>query len=154
MEQTQEQTVRRVCSMPIRQSPAARSYSNTPIQSPNPENIDLLFTHPSCKIVSFNTASYSSFPSPTSASYSSSFSSCTLNEDRDLLPFTSSCERTLASGLLRLYRSKPHNIAFIHSGSILHPVLAKSQCWCVDEARGIFCLRIRPGSYWRIEISE
>ena len=32
-------------------------------------------------------------------------------------------------------------------------MLSKSQCWNVD-GRGVFCLQVRPGSYWRLEILE
>lgn len=42
-------------------------------------------------------------------------------------------------------------MAFLNSGSILHPILAKSQCWCVDGVSK-FVLRIRPNSYYRIEL--
>lgn len=56
-------------------------------------------------------------------------------------------------GPIRIYKTIPHNIAFLHSGSALRPVLSKSQCWNVD-GRGVFCLQIRPGSYWRLEILE
>lgn len=42
-------------------------------------------------------------------------------------------------------------MAFLNSGNTLHPILAKSQCWCVD-GESKFVLRIRPNSYYRIEL--
>ncbi len=45
----------------------------------------------------------------------------------------------------------PGSVAFLNSGTTLHPILAKSQCWCVD-GETIFVLRIRLGSYYRIEL--
>ena len=41
--------------------------------------------------------------------------------------------------------------AFLNSGSILQPILPKSQCWCVD-GDSKFVLRIRPNAYYRIEL--
>lgn len=43
------------------------------------------------------------------------------------------------------------SVAFLNSGNTLHPILAKSQCWCVD-GESKFVLRIRPNSYYRIEL--
>jgi hypothetical protein len=53
-------------------------------------------------------------------------------------------------GLLKIYRVLG-SVAFLNSGNILHPILAKSQCWCVD-GESKFVLRIRPHSYYRIEL--
>lgn len=41
--------------------------------------------------------------------------------------------------------------AFLSSGNTLHPILAKSQCWCVD-GESKFVLRIRPNAYYRVEL--
>lgn len=59
----------------------------------------------------------------------------------------------LYTGSIRIYKTIPHDIAFLQSGSALRPVLSRSQCWNVD-GRGIFCLQIRPGNFWRLEILE
>ncbi|KAF8464121.1 inheritance of peroxisomes protein 1-domain-containing protein [Kalaharituber pfeilii] len=106
-------------------------------------NIELLFSHPHAKIISFTTKDGS---------------------QKELIPFTNLSERTIAVGLLRLYKTKPHNVAFIQSGSILRPLMPKSQCWCVDEERGeatengskrgIFVLKVRMGFYWRLEVEQ
>ncbi|KAH0609600.1 uncharacterized protein H6S33_013086 [Morchella sextelata] len=95
------------------------------------QNIDLLFAHSSAKIVSFSA----------------------VGSGGRLLPWTSPAERTIASGPIRIYKTIPHDIAFLQSGSALRPVLSRSQCWNVD-GRGTFCLQIRPGSFWRLEILE
>ena len=105
------------------------------------ENTEILFSHERTKITSFciPRTQFSSREAPVRP-----------------LPFTAPGERTIATGLLKLYRAKPHNIVFIQSGSTLHPVMAKSQCWCVEErnGRGIFVLKIRQYTYWRVEIIE
>ena len=41
--------------------------------------------------------------------------------------------------------------SFLHSGKTLHPILLKSQCWCVD-GESKFALRIRAHNYYRIEL--
>jgi hypothetical protein len=43
------------------------------------------------------------------------------------------------------------NVSFLNSGSLLHTIFPKSQCWCVD-AESKFVLRIRQDSYYRIEL--
>lgn len=53
-------------------------------------------------------------------------------------------------GSFRIYRV-PNSVTFLDSGRTLHAILPKSQCWCVDgEAK--FVLRIRPDTYYRIEL--
>lgn len=157
---------RRVASVPVRLAGSPMRPSS-PWPSPSPSasteygssggsvqnNIDLLFAHSSARIVSFNSA---------------------LGLGGQLLPWTSPTERTIASGTsllscplrdittdrcsfhtgsIRIYKTIPHDIAFLQSGSALRPVLSRSQCWNVD-GRGIFCLQIRPGNFWRLEILE
>ena len=53
-------------------------------------------------------------------------------------------------GPLQIYRVLG-SVAFLNSGKILQPLLAKSQCWCVDGVSK-FVLRIRPNAYYRIEL--
>ena len=43
------------------------------------------------------------------------------------------------------------SVAFLHSGATLRPILAKSQCWCVD-GESKFVLRIVQDNYYRIEL--
>ncbi|KAI9762732.1 MAG: hypothetical protein M1840_001141 [Geoglossum simile] len=66
-----------------------------------------------------------------------------------VLPWTFPTEMTKAVGTLDLYRL--HSIAFLNSGQILHAILPKSRCWCVD-GQSKFVLRIRRNLYWRIEL--
>ena len=53
-------------------------------------------------------------------------------------------------GPLRIYRALG-TVAFLNSGDTLQPILAKSQCWCVD-GESKFVLRIRHNFYYRIEL--
>lgn len=53
-------------------------------------------------------------------------------------------------GPLEIYRVRS-TVAFLHSGKTLRPILAKSQCWCVD-GESKFVLRVSQDSYYRIEI--
>lgn len=54
------------------------------------------------------------------------------------------------AGPLRIYKTVPHDVAFLQSGAALRPLLPKTRCWNVDAAQ--FVLQLRPGSYWRVEI--
>ncbi|KAI5806277.1 inheritance of peroxisomes protein 1-domain-containing protein [Geopyxis carbonaria] len=129
-------TPRRTFSLPARprKSTLAASFETSRASKSAPisgENIEVLFAHGASRIVNFtvNTLALKSAP----------------------LPWRSPEERTIASGPLRIYKTIPHNIAFLQSGSALKPLLSKTQCWDVDGKR-VFCLQLRPGSYWRIEI--
>jgi len=113
------------------------------------ENIQILYSHPYSKIVSFTITGNSS----------------QWDAEQHLLPSTNLTDSTIAKGSIKVYRAKPHNTAFIQSGKAVHPVMAKSTCWCVEEVvgkgvwgrgrgKGVFVLRIRLGTYWRVEINE
>ena len=113
------------------------------------ENIQILYSHPYSKIVSFTVAGNNN----------------QWDTEQHLLPSTNLTDSTIAKGPIKLYRAKPHNTAFIQSGKTVHPVMAKSACWCVEEVvgkgvwgrgrgKGVFVLRIRLGTYWRVEINE
>ncbi|KAJ8111599.1 hypothetical protein OPT61_g5849 [Boeremia exigua] len=60
-------------------------------------------------------------------------------------------ERTLAVGVLRIYRVTASNVSFLNSGNLLHTIFPRSQCWCVD-GQSIFVLRIRQDSFYRMEL--
>ncbi|KAK6349865.1 hypothetical protein TWF696_006127 [Orbilia brochopaga] len=62
-------------------------------------------------------------------------------------------ERTLSSGLMKIYRVR-FTTAFLQAGPLLQPLLPRSAGWCMDEARGIFVLRIRKDNYYRLELQE
>ena len=53
------------------------------------------------------------------------------------------------TGPLRIYRVL--EVSFLNSGDTLRPILAKSQCWCVD-GESKFVLKIAYDSYYRIEL--
>lgn len=58
---------------------------------------------------------------------------------------------TLAAGPLRIYRVTSSNVSFLNSGTLLHTIFPRSQCWCVD-GESVFVLRIRQDTYYRIEL--
>ena len=55
----------------------------------------------------------------------------------------------LFRGRLRLHRA--HSIAFLSASNIVHAIMRKSECWCVD-GEATFVLRIRGDDYYRIEL--
>lgn len=54
------------------------------------------------------------------------------------------------TGPLEIYRV-PGSVSFLHSGGLLHAILPRSQCWCVDGV-STFVFRVRPDNYYRIEL--
>lgn len=56
----------------------------------------------------------------------------------------------MLSGPLEIYRV-PGSVSFLHSGGLLHAILPRSQCWCVDGI-STFVFRVRPDNYYRIEL--
>ncbi|OJD37012.1 uncharacterized protein BKCO1_8000216 [Diplodia corticola] len=135
--------VRRSLTLPTRlagSSPSAQAPGSA-------DGIEILFNHSFAKIVLFTTASSLSRPS-SSASHRPALGD---NGHPDAIPWTSPTESTVAAGPIRIYRV-PGSVAFLHSGSLLHAILPKSQCWCVDGVSK-FAMRIpRPSSYYRIEL--
>ncbi|KAK1054318.1 hypothetical protein LTR12_005532 [Friedmanniomyces endolithicus] len=108
------------------------------------KDVETLYVHPNASIVKFSIAP-SSRPSTSSSS-----SPRSLNISPGLLPWTSRTERTLASGPLEIYRV-PGSVSFLHSGALLHAILPRSQCWCVDGVSK-FTMRVLPDTYYRIEL--
>jgi len=51
---------------------------------------------------------------------------------------------------MEIYRV-PGSVSFLHSGALLHAILPRSQCWCVDGTSK-FALRVLPDTYYRIEL--
>jgi hypothetical protein len=58
---------------------------------------------------------------------------------------------TLYTGPFRIYRA-PGSVAFLNCQNALRPIMAKSQCWVVDDDSSKFVLQIKPPQYWRIEV--
>jgi len=132
----------------IATTPGPRRSSSLPVgrlasSSPDPQ-IEILFTLPSVRIISFTTSS-----KPTSRP-SSSNGSVVVEEEPGTLSWVSRFERTIAVGPLRIYRA-PGSVAFLNCANALRPILPKSQAWCVD-GNSKFVLQIRPPQYWRIEV--
>ncbi|KAK6006686.1 hypothetical protein QM012_005694 [Aureobasidium pullulans] len=137
--------LRRSFTLPSRLANPNKAHQQVEIGSA--DGIETLFVHPSAKIVSFSTASsLRSRPSSRSsiASYDGEADASTS------LLWTSPTERTMAAGPLEIYRV-PGSVAFLHSGSLLHAILPRSQCWCVDGVSK-FAMRVLPNTYYRIEL--
>ncbi|KAL3469091.1 inheritance of peroxisomes protein 1-domain-containing protein [Aspergillus californicus] len=104
-----------------------------------------LFYHPSAKVVHFSPRSIAPIPSSTAPS-DFDYPVDTV----ETLPWRSPTERTVAFAPLRL--ENVHGLTvFLKCGSVVHAILKNSQCWCVDGI-STFVLRIRPLTYYRIEL--
>lgn len=104
------------------------------------EGIETLYTHPAARVIKF-------------AASSRRLSGSVLRDQQvaGTLPWTSPTEQTLANGPLEIYRV-PGSVSFIHSGSLLHAIMPRSQCWCVD-GKSKFAMRVAlPDTYYRIEL--
>ncbi|KAK7533200.1 inheritance of peroxisomes protein 1-domain-containing protein [Phyllosticta citribraziliensis] len=138
---------------PIRRSftaPVARpSNSATRFSDPIPaaDGVETLFCHGFARIVLFTAVTSPSRP----ASSASNISSLRDQDAPGTVSWGSPTERTVAAGPVRIYRV-PGSVAFLHSGSLLHPILPKSQCWCVDGVSKFALRKPAPNSYFRIEL--
>lgn len=110
--------------------------ASTPTKSPatgpeigSSEGIETLYHHPNAKLVKFTASAR-----PGGAK----------------IPWESPTESTIAAGELRIYRV-PGSVSFLSSGSVLHTIMARSNCWCVDGVSK-FVLRILMDTYYRIEL--
>lgn len=128
------------------------------------EGAETLFAHHACRIVSFNSSSraWRRHSSYANRGYELS------TEPVGILPWASATETTISTGVvyqtdheslklirgvlgpLRIYRVRG-SVAFLNSGTTLRPILAKSQCWCVDGVSK-FVIPIGDHSYYRIEL--
>ncbi|KAF2134615.1 hypothetical protein P153DRAFT_305160 [Dothidotthia symphoricarpi CBS 119687] len=132
---------RRAFTVPAR---IANRPSSVPPPSHGSDGIETLFICSSSKIVSFTAASPSRRQSPSRRTNGSVGASPSI-------AWKTPTERTLAVGILRIYRVITSNVSFLNSGNLLHTIFPRSQCWCVDD-QSIFVLRIRQDSYYRIEL--
>ncbi|RJE18037.1 hypothetical protein PHISCL_09631 [Aspergillus sclerotialis] len=133
-----QQPLRRSATLPTKL--VSRKQSTT--DSLNASGNDLYY-HPYAKIVHFSPRAIAPIPS------SSTPSDFDYPVDTiETLPWRSPTERTVALGPLRLEKGLT---VFLKCGSVVHAILKNSQCWCVDGA-STFVLRIRPLTYYRIEI--
>lgn len=136
----QIQPIRRSATLPTKLKPRNRRVSN----SFQPSENDLFF-HPSAKVVHFAPRALAPIPSSTAPS-DFDYPVDTV----ETLPWRSPTERTVAFAPLRL--ENVHGLTvFLKCGSVVHAILKNSQCWCVDGV-STFVLRIRPLTYYRIEL--
>lgn len=132
------QSIRRAVTLPTKLNPQAQRGSATPNLSEN-----VIFYHPSAKIVHFAPRALVPIPS-SSAPSDFDYPVDTI----ETLPWRSATERTVATAPLRLERGLT---VFLKCGNVVHAILKNSQCWCVDGVSK-FVLRIRPLTYYRIEL--
>jgi hypothetical protein len=136
----QIQSIRRSVTLPTKLNPLAQRRSSVPN---TPEHV--IFYHPSAKIVHFAPRALAPIPS-SSAPSDFDYPVDTI----ETLPWRSATERTVATAPLRLEKVQG-STAFLKCGNVVHAILKNSQCWCVDGVSK-FVLRIRPLTYYRIEI--
>ncbi|KAF3390340.1 hypothetical protein F1880_009057 [Penicillium rolfsii] len=132
------QSVRRAVTLPTKLNPQAQRGSAAPNLSEN-----VIFYHPSAKIVHFAPRALVPIPS-SSAPSDFDYPVDTI----ETLPWRSATERTVATAPLRLERGLT---VFLKCGNVVRAILKNSQCWCVDGVSK-FVLRIRPLTYYRIEL--
>lgn len=133
------QAPRRSATLPAKLQPR-RQPSSDSLRSQG-----VLYYHPSAKIVHFSPRALAPIPSSTAPS-DFDYPVDTI----ETLPWRSPTERTVALGPLRL--ESLHGLTvFLKCGGVVRPILKNSQCWCVD-GESTFVLRIRPLTYYRIEI--
>ncbi|CAG7956360.1 unnamed protein product [Penicillium salamii] len=136
----QIQSLRRSVTLPVKLNPLTQRRASVPN---TPEHV--IYYHPSAKIVHFSPRALAPIPS------SSTPSDFDYPVDTiETLPWRSATERTVATAPLRLEKVQG-STAFLKCGNVVHAILKNSQCWCVDGVSK-FVLRIRPLTYYRIEI--
>ncbi|KAL4819298.1 inheritance of peroxisomes protein 1-domain-containing protein [Aspergillus spinulosporus] len=131
---------RRSLTLPTKLNPSIRRNS----ESYKPSENDL-FYHPCAKVVHFAPRAVAPIPSSTAPS-DFDYPVDTI----ETLPWRSPTERTVAFAPLRLEKVYGLTV-FLKCGSVVHAILKNSQCWCVDR-ESTFVLRIRPLTYYRIEL--
>ena len=132
------QSIRRAVTLPTKLNPHAQRGSAAPNLSEN-----VIFYHPSARVVHFAPRALVPIPS-SSAPSDFDYPVDTI----ETLPWRSATERTVATAPLRLERGLT---VFLKCGNVVHAILKNSQCWCVDGVSK-FVLRIRPLTYYRIEL--
>ncbi|KAJ6111891.1 hypothetical protein N7523_007952 [Penicillium sp. IBT 18751x] len=134
------QSIRRSVTLPTKLTLPAQRGSSAPNIGEN-----VIYYHASAKIVHFAPRALVPIPSstaPTDFDYPV--------DTIETLPWRSATERTVATAPLRL--EKVHGLTvFLKCGNVVHAILKNSQCWCVDGVSK-FVLRIRPLTYYRIEL--
>lgn len=140
---TPRKAVRSFSTPAKRQTPSAQTTTTTTAAIGEAAGIETLYTNSNGKVVKFNCASSGSRPSSSAGGAHSSPTTGTL-------PWATLTEQTLAAGPLEIYRV-PGSVSFLHSGSLLHAILPRSNCWCVDGVSK-FAMRVLTDTYYRIEL--
>ncbi|OQN99211.1 hypothetical protein B0A48_15060 [Cryoendolithus antarcticus] len=143
----QPQTPRRIAmsrsvTVPPKLAMSARTLPTPEIGAA--DGIETLYVHPRANIIKFTTSS-SSRPSSSPGSPQNP-----PPNTAGTAPWRSSSETTLAAGPMEIYRV-PGSVSFLHSGALLHAIMPRSQCWCVDGVSK-FAFRVLPDTYYRIEL--
>ncbi|KAI7363744.1 hypothetical protein KC354_g6246 [Hortaea werneckii] len=110
------------------------------------EGIETLYVHPNANIIKFSTSGPASRPSSSMGSPRPAGGDST----GGTIPWKNATERAMAAGPMEIYRV-PGSVSFLHSGSLLHAIMPRSQCWCVDGVSK-FAFRVLPDTYYRIEL--
>ncbi|EDU41269.1 conserved hypothetical protein [Pyrenophora tritici-repentis Pt-1C-BFP] len=129
-------SVRRSFTLPAK----AKRPTSVPPPSNSVDGIETLFVCSNSKIVSFTTAGPARRLSPSRS-----------GDTSHPIQWKTPTERTLAVGVLRIYRVTASNVSFLNSGNLLHTIFPRSQIWCVDN-QSVFVLRVRQDSYYRMEL--
>ncbi|KAF2227838.1 inheritance of peroxisomes protein 1-domain-containing protein [Elsinoe ampelina] len=109
-----------------------------PAEIGDSRGVETIFTHPSAKVVSFTAA-----PATSNRRVSEGDGAGTLS-------WRTPTERTVATGPLEIYRV-PGSVSFLYSGALLHALLPRANCWCVD-GNSTFILKVSINTYYRIEL--
>ncbi|KAF1829332.1 hypothetical protein BDW02DRAFT_583772 [Decorospora gaudefroyi] len=128
---------RRSFTLPAR---APKRPASVPASTNSADGIETLFICSNAKIVSFTAAGPPRRLSPSRS-----------GDTSHPILWKTPTERTLAVGVLRIYRVTSSNVSFLNSGNLLHTIFPRSQCWLIDN-QSIFVLRIRQDSYYRMEL--
>lgn len=140
--------LQRANTLPVKLPKRTTRYSLGSFDSSTLPSNDLLFFHPSAKIVKFQVPES---PHTTTTASTSSLPEFDYPVDAiETLPWRSLTERTTALGPLKI-EHVAGSTAFLKSGSVVQALLKGCQSWCVD-GECVFVLRIRRLTYYRIEL--
>ena len=113
---------------------------------PSDSKAELLYSHPSARIVKFSppTDTIRSVSSP--VSHDLDYPVDTI----ETLPWASRTEMLVAHSVMIIEKVRG-STNFLKCGTVMHAILRNSQCWCVD-GESKFVLRIGKFQYYRIEL--
>ncbi|KAG8629163.1 hypothetical protein KVT40_003028 [Elsinoe batatas] len=133
---TSRMAVRRSVTVPSKLQ--VDTSAQLPAEIGDSKGVETIFTHPSAKVVSFTAAPITSNRRVSEG------------DGAGTLPWRTPTERTVATGPLEIYRV-PGSVSFLYSGALLHALLPRANCWCVD-GNSTFILKVSINTYYRIEL--